>query len=109
SISLPAGDYTLIFSYVGYESKQREIHLSKNESLNVPMAVESITGQEVVVTDQRKNENVSSIDMGRINLSMNKIRQLPAIFGEVDVLKAIQLLPGVLSSEGTAGLYIRGG
>lgn len=109
AISLPPGNYVLVFSIVGYESKEIPVELTKDQALNVQLSVKSITGKEVVITDQRKNENVSSIDMGRIDLSMKKIRELPAIFGEVDVLKAIQLLPGVLSSEGTAGLYIRGG
>lgn len=109
SLSLPPGNYILVCSFVGYEPKEIPLHLAQNKSLNILLAAKSVTGREVVITDRRKNENVSSVDMGRIDLSMRKIRELPAIFGEVDVLKAIQLLPGVLSSEGTAGLYIRGG
>lgn len=109
SLSLSPGDYTLIFSFIGYEQKEKRIHLDQNISLNIQLAIKSVYGKEVVISSERKDKNVASTEMGKIDLSMQKIKELPAIFGEVDVLKTIQLLPGVLSSEGTAGLYIRGG
>lgn len=109
SLSLPVGDYTLVYSFLGYGRVARQVRLDGNIRLNVQLQARVVSGRMVTVTGTRKNENVASTEMGKINLSMQKIRELPALFGEVDVLKAIQLLPGVLSGEGTAGLYIRGG
>jgi hypothetical protein len=109
SLSLAPGTYTLIFSFLGYQTVRRTVQLRQHISLSVPLSARTVVGQEVVITDQRKNENVASTEMGKIDLSVSKIKELPALFGEVDVLKAIQLLPGVQSTEGNAGLYIRGG
>jgi hypothetical protein len=109
SLSLPEGDYTLTYSFLGYQHDVEVIHLDRNISLNIQLHTRSVEAKEVVITDDRRDENVASTEMGKIDLSMKKIRELPALFGEVDVLKAIQLLPGVLSGEATAGLYIRGG
>ena len=109
SISLPAGNYTMTFSYLGYESWEQTIPLSHNLSLNIQLHTRPLAGKEVVISSQRKDENVTATEMGKIDLSVKKIKELPALFGEVDILKALQLLPGVLSNEGTAGLYIRGG
>lgn len=109
SISLPAGDYTFTFSYVGYQSKEKTISLYKNDALNTQLTSQPLTGKEVIISAQRKNENVTSTEMGKIDLSVKKIKELPALFGEVDIMKALQLLPGVQANEGTGGLYIRGG
>jgi hypothetical protein len=109
SLSLPAGDYTFVYSFLGYGRVDSQVHLDRDIRLNVQLGARTLTSRGVTVTGERKDENVASTEMGKIDLSMQKIKQLPALFGEVDVLKAIQLLPGVLSSEGTAGLYIRGG
>ena len=69
-----------------------------------------LTIEEIVVTGERKDENVSSTEMGTVELPVADIKKLPAIFGEVDVLKTLQLLPGVSSAgEGSAGFYVRGG
>lgn len=109
SLALPAGADTLYYSFLGYERRALPVMLAANRTMNVSMSVLRVTGQEVVVTGRRKDENVASTEMGTIDLSMKNIKELPALFGEVDVLKTIQLLPGVLSGEATAGLYIRGG
>lgn len=109
SISLPRGNYTLTFSYLGYRAKEKTVSLLENNVLNVQLTSQPLSGKEVVISAQRKNENVTSTEMGKIDLSIKKIKELPALFGEVDILKALQLLPGVQSNEGTAGLYIRGG
>jgi hypothetical protein len=109
SLALPAGADTLYYSFLGYQRRALPVVLTRNRTMNVSMSVLSVTGQEVVVTGRRKDENVASTEMGTIDLSMKNIKELPALFGEVDVLKTIQLLPGVLSGEATAGLYIRGG
>lgn len=110
SLTLPEGKYTMVFSYLGYNTRETAIDLHRNLQLNIGLAPSSFQTKEVVISGERKNENVSRTEMGTISLSMQKIRELPALLGEVDALKAIQLLPGVQSAgEGNAGIYVRGG
>ncbi|MEM9546414.1 MAG: TonB-dependent receptor [Bacteroidota bacterium] len=111
SLTLPKGKYKIAFSYLGFEDQFFELDLNKNLELNVDLA-EGITMEEVVISAEKeqKRQNVESTQMGMIELPVENIKKLPAIFGEVDILKTIQLLPGVLSSgEGNAGFYVRGG
>ncbi|MEL6925989.1 MAG: TonB-dependent receptor, partial [Bacteroidota bacterium] len=109
SITLPEGDYTMVFSYLGYEEQQLRIELRSDVRRNVELST-GVTMQEVVVTAEDKDRNVQSTEMGTVDLPVDNIKKLPALMGEVDVLKAIQLLPGVLSAgEGNSGFYVRGG
>lgn len=109
SLTLPAGQYVFTFSYLGFTSKEFEIDLQADTRLSAELT-EGIEIQEVVVTAEAKDKNVSGTEMGTIDLPVDNIKTLPVLFGEVDVLKALQLLPGVLSStEGNAGFYVRGG
>ncbi|MEZ4911398.1 MAG: TonB-dependent receptor [Saprospiraceae bacterium] len=111
SLTLPQGKHILTFSYLGYQDKKYDIILDKNISLNVEMS-EGVLIDEVVISAEKeeRRKNVEGTQMGTIALPVENIKLLPAIFGEVDLLKAIQLLPGVLSSgEGNAGFYVRGG
>ncbi len=108
SLSLPEGEYNIAFSYLGYADKKINITLDKNMELNVQME-SGLTVSEVVVTAEEA-DNVDGTQMGTIDLPVENIKLLPALLGEVDILKALQLLPGVLSSgEGNAGFYVRGG
>ena len=111
SLTLDEGKYTLTFSYLGYQDKKYDITLDKNLSLNVEMSEGVIIDEVVISADkEERRKNVEGTQMGTIALPLENIKLLPAIFGEVDLLKAIQLLPGVLSSgEGNAGFYVRGG
>jgi len=111
SLTLPEGDYTLLASYLGYEDLELPVSVTASMELNIELS-QGVLFEEVVITEekQKARENVESTQMGMLELPMENIKKLPAIFGEVDVLKALQLLPGVLSSgEGTAGFYVRGG
>lgn len=109
AISLPKGKYDLRISYVGYEEKR--IPISLNGSLTVPVFLESKNQlMEVVVESKRKDDNLIKAQMGTETLNMKSISKVPVIFGEKDVLKTIQLLPGVKSAgEGNSGFYVRGG
>ena len=110
SITLPEGHYLLTASYVGYVSKYMEIDLDKNISLNFLINLRSSTNEEVIVYAKKKDANVTSAQMGKIDLSMSQIKSLPVLFGEVDIMKTLQLLPGVSNAgEGNTGLYVRGG
>ncbi len=109
SISLPVGKLKLVASFLGYNNSELEIELTENKKLNFELS-EGITMNEIVVTAKEKDHNVQSTEMGTVGLSMEEVKKLPTLMGEVDVLKTIQLLPGVLSAgEGSAGFYVRGG
>ena len=110
SITLPEGRYLITISYVGYTTKYEEIDLHKNISLNFLISPHSSNNEEVVVYAKKKDVNVTSAQMGKINLSMAQVKSLPVLFGEVDIMKTLQLLPGVSNAgEGNTGLYVRGG
>ncbi|MCF8283759.1 MAG: TonB-dependent receptor, partial [Sphingobacteriales bacterium] len=110
SITLPAGKYTTISSYLGFNSKVDSIRLNKNVRLNVNLVSKAIQSAEVTVTSRRADQNVKSTQMSTQTLEMEKVKTLPVILGEVDILKTLQLLPGVQSAgEGNSGFYVRGG
>jgi hypothetical protein len=110
SITVEKGSYHLIVSYVGYSDFVKEITLDKDLRINVDLKPTATNIAEVEVTSERADKNVSSTTMGSVKLDMEEIKKLPAFLGEVDVLKTIQLLPGVKSSgDGNTGFYVRGG
>ncbi len=109
SLTLPEGDYEIIVSYLGYNDESIWLELHQNEKWDFQL-LKGIDISEIVVRDERKDENVSSTEMGKLDLSTETVKKLPAIFGEIDVLKALQLLPGVITSgEGSSGFNVRGG
>jgi len=111
SLSLPAGKYTLVYSYLGYVTERRKVRLTGDQRINIALS-EGVELQEVVVSAQKEEEeqNVESTEMGTVDLQVEQVKKLPAVFGEVDVLKTLQLLPGVQSAgEGNSGFYVRGG
>ena len=110
SITAEQGIYTVVVSYLGYNSIEKKITLDKNTTLNIDLTPAVFTTKEVEITGERTDKNVSSTDVGAIKLDMAEIKKIPAFMGEVDVLKTIQLLPGVKSAgDGNAGFYVRGG
>ncbi len=107
SITAPAGQYQLKISFVGFQEIVQSIQLNKNELLNFNL--EEYNSRDLVIQADR-NRNTESTDMGRIELPIDQIKKLPVVFGEVDILKTIALLPGVQSAgEGNTGFYVRGG
>lgn len=111
ALNLPKGTYRIGVSYLGFADQVFEIVLDKNITLNIDLS-EGLLMEEVVISTVRddRRKNVEGTQMGTIDLPVENIKKLPAIFGEVDILKTLQLLPGVLSSgEGNAGFYVRGG
>lgn len=110
SITVPEGKYTLKISFLGYETTTREVTLDKDLELNLEIKESAYSKEEVVVTGDAKDENTKSTKMGVVEVPIQQIKELPALMGEVDVIKTMQLMPGVQSgSEGNAGLYVRGG
>ena len=110
SLSLIPGKYTLVFSYIGYQSVEKTIELKSNLTLNVELKSAQNELQGVVITEKRSNENVTKNEMSVVRMDAKTIRQIPAFMGEVDIIKAMQLLPGVqTTSEGASGFSVRGG
>ena len=110
SISIPDAKYNIVFSYVGYVSVAKEIDLNKNITFNIDLELTQTNIKEVVITDKRSDENINKAEMSVFKLDAKQIKTIPALMGEVDVIKAIQMMPGVQSSgEGMSGFNVRGG
>lgn len=110
SLTLPADSVSLSFSYIGYENTRRAFLLNKDISLDVGLSG-AVQLEEVVVSATRNSARIEErTQMSQIDVPIAQIKKAPALLGEVDVLKALQLLPGVQSGgEGQTGLYVRGG
>ena len=109
SITLPEGETSLRFSYLGYATETRQFTLSKDTLMDIRMQGNTQL-QEVVVVSDRAEAGAMATQMGSIEIPMTQIKSTPSILGEADVMKAIQLMPGVQAGvDGSAGLYIRGG
>jgi len=110
SITLTTGTYNFICSYVGYVPQIKTINLTSNVEYNFEVAPKITTEQAVIISSRKRDANVKTAQMGKIDLSINQVKSIPAFLGEIDILKTIQLLPGVQSAgEGSSGLYVRGG
>ncbi|MCW1962610.1 TonB-dependent receptor [Chryseobacterium viscerum] len=113
SLSLPAGNYTIIISNPGYKDFEQQITVDQNMKLDLPLLPQEETTKaidEVVVTAVKKDKNLTSAQMGAETLNIKSIEKLPVLFGEKDVMKTIQLLPGIKSNgEGSSGFSVRGG
>ena len=110
SLSLPEGNYNLKVSYVGFGTKLLSFSLQKNVSFSIGLKTATVETEEVIVTTDRADRNVRSTEMSRAELTAERIKTLPVVLGEPDVLKAITLLPGIKSGgEGNTGFYVRGG
>ena len=109
SLSLPEGQYTLLISYLGYQDQEIKLDLNQDERLNVNLQ-SGVNLSEILVRATQENNNVEGTQMGTADLPVDQVKRLPSLLGEVDILKAMQLLPGVISAgEGNAGFYVRGG
>ena len=110
SITLDESEYDALVSHVSYLTQSFHLSLNRNVQHNIFLLPKSSALTEVVVYSKRKDANVRSAQMGKVDLSINQIKNIPAFMGEVDILKAIQLMPGVRNAgEGNAGFYVRGG
>lgn len=108
SLTLPKDSVDLRVTFVGYEPQYFKLMLSRNQEVNVQLR-ESVTLEEVTITAERVGD-VRSVQMSAMDMPVEKIKSVPVLFGEADVIKALQLMPGVQSgSEGNSGLYVRGG
>ena len=110
SITAPPGKYALQVSSVGYQSFTRVIELAKNLQIQVTLSAANDLEEVVITGGNKKDQNISNPQMGLEKLNMAQINNVPVLFGERDVIKTIQLMPGVKSGgEGNTGFYVRGG
>ncbi len=110
SLTAPRGTYTVVISYIGYATSETVLTLDKNQVVNLSLTTAETNLQEVEVSTKGGNENVKSTQMSVVQLDMAEIKKIPAFMGEVDILKTIQLLPGIKSAgDGNTGFYVRGG
>ena len=110
SISVPPKTYSVSFSFIGYQTQSPSVDLNSSKQLNLMLEEETKQIDEVVVTGEKKNRNVESLQMSMAKVQVKMIKKLPSFMGEVDIIKSITLLPGIQNGgEGSSGLYVRGG
>ncbi len=110
SISVPGGTYSLEASYLGFDKLVLTVELNGNKKLDLEMIEESAAIEEIVVVAEREDQNVTNTEISTQKLGMATIQKMPALLGEVDVIRSIQLLPGVTTvGEGATGFNVRGG
>lgn len=108
-LELPPGKYNIVINYTGFQPIVKPIEVTGPATYNFSMEAEDV-GEAVVITADKQNKNVENTSMGVTELTIEEIKKMPALFGEVDVIKNVQTLPGVqVAGEGSTGLYVRGG
>ncbi len=110
SVTLDPGTYTVEYRYLGYQTQTKTINLTNDQRMDVELASDDVQLEEVIVTAEPEDVNVSGAEMSTAELSIETIRKIPSFLGEVDVIKSLQLLPGVSTvGEGSSGFNVRGG
>jgi hypothetical protein len=110
SLTLPKGEYTIMFDYVGFEVTEKKINLTENLKMNLEMKPAEQAIEVVEINSTKSTDNIKKIEMSTIKLDIKAIEKIPALLGEADVIKSIQLLPGVTTvGEGATGFNVRGG
>jgi hypothetical protein len=110
SITVPEGTYTVLATYIGFETAISTIALTENKKYNFSLTTNGEVLEEVIIRDKNKSTNIRSPEMSINKLSISSIKKMPVVLGEVDVLKSLLLLPGVTNAgEGASGFNVRGG
>jgi len=110
SISVPPGQYQVEFQFLGFETASQKIDLTADKKLNLELKESATTLEEVEVTSERSDRNVSSVEMSVAKLSTKEIAKVPQLLGETDIIRTLTLLPGVTTvGEGSNGFNVRGG
>ncbi len=110
SITLPKGHYNIDFQYLGFGDVHKKIDLTEDTRLDLELNVSDRQMEEIVISDDAIDENVGSLEMSTAKMNIKTIEKIPAFVGEVDIIKSIQMLPGVSTvGEGASGFNIRGG
>ena len=112
SITLDQGTYTLIYRSTGFETQEMPVVLNEDQSINIELTVpkDVLLIEEVVISAEKENDNITSAEMNITKFDPKDIETIPVIFGEKDIMKTLQLTPGVKGAgEGNAGFFVRGG
>jgi hypothetical protein len=110
SIKLPAGKHRVILTYIGYANAEDEVNISDDKQQNFQLSEASESLDEVVITSDIEALNIKKPEMSVNRLSIGTIKKIPVVFGEVDVVRSLLLLPGVSNAgEGSSGFNVRGG
>ena len=111
SLTLPENDsLVIVISHLGFEPQVKRLRFRENIELSTKLTYGSIDLDELVVVGNTQNEHIDGVQMGVVNVPLRDISEIPTLLGEADVLKVIQLMPGVqFGNEGTTGFYVRGG
>ncbi len=110
SVTVPEGNYHFNYRYVGYETLEKQIELTDNLQLDIELSISESTLDAVEITAVAADQNISSTEMSTATLNIMAIKRMPAFIGEVDIIKSLQMLPGVSTvGEGAPGFNVRGG
>lgn len=109
TIKLKKGDHKLTFSFMGYEKIVKTVNIAKESKLNIELSPSAIQLDNIVVSAEKPDENVTSTEVSIEKLDIKQIESIPIVMGETDIFKTIQMLPGINSvAEGRAGFIVRG-
>lgn len=110
SFTLPSGTNTIAVNYIGYKSSVFVVNLRDNTTKDIEIEEEGKQLEEVEISSEATDKNIKSVEMGVTRLDIKQINKIPALMGEVDLVRVIQLLPGVTTvGEGASGFNVRGG
>ncbi len=110
SMSLPAGKYKVEFSYTGFQKTVKETDIIQNQLLNIDLQFDESLLDEVTITPENDFKDMHFAGLGKVNISPYTVQKVPNVFGEPDVVRTLQMLPGVTSMyEGASSFYVRGG
>ncbi|MFC2087427.1 TonB-dependent receptor domain-containing protein [Bacteroidota bacterium] len=110
SVALLSGKYTIQYSYLGYATQTFEFNVTSDQRYDVILQPVSEEIESVQITAKSKKANIERIEMSTAELQMKAVKKMPSLLGEVDIIKSIQLLPGVTNAgEGSTGFFVRGG
>ena len=110
SITLPKGNYNIVFSYIGYQTIKKELTFDKNLQENISLTPQETNIEEITIIGHQKENIIRQNEIGTVRLDVKELSTIPVFFGEQDILKSIQLMPGVSPvGEGNSGFYVRGG
>ena len=108
SLSTEPGTYTIVYSFLGTQDYEQVIKLDRDITLNVELKENEVITDEVIVTGKKEDRNVDDAQTSVVELDIKTVKELPALLGEADIFRTLQLKPGVASAgEGDAGLYVR--
>ena len=110
SLTLPEGEYTIQYSFIGYKTQEYKINFNQDIKKDIELGADANDLETFEVSAEKEDENIRSTEMSVTKVDMKEIESIPVLFGERDVLKTIQLMPGVATGgEGNAGFFVRGG